>query len=126
MTSGFVLGVAYRFLFDAADKRTLAYFIRSGFHGAGMALTVWTVQNVFALGVRSRLRSVLMRLPLAAEVVVRALMMTAALIALGFALQFLLYAEPYHLSRLTRPWLTTNLPRIVALGFGPRSSSALW
>ena len=118
LISGFVLGVAYRFLFDAADERTLAYFLRSGFHGAGMALTVWTVQNGFALGARSRLGSVLMRLPLAAEVVVRALMMTAALIAVGFALQFLLYAEPYHLSWLTRPWLTTNLPRIVALGFG--------
>ena len=52
------------------------------------------------------------------QAVVRALMMTAALIAVGFALQFLLYAEPYHLSWLTRPWLTTNLPRIVALGFG--------
>jgi adenylate cyclase len=118
LLAGFVLGVAYRVAFDAADERTLALFLRSGIHGAGIALTVWTVQNGFAAGDRSRLGRALRRLPLAAEVVVRALAMTAALIVVGFTLQFLLYVEPYHLDWLTRPWLTVNLPRIVLLGFG--------
>jgi hypothetical protein len=118
LISGFVLGVAYRSLFDSADERTLMNFLRSGFHGAGVAMAVWTVQAGFALDAQSRLGSALRRLPLAAEVLVRALAMTAALIVVGFALQFLLYTEPYHLDWLTGHWLTTNLPRIVVLGFG--------
>ena len=118
LVSGFILGVAYRFRFDLADERSLANFLRSGFHGVGVALTVWTVQAGFALGAQSRLGAALRRLPLAAEVLVRALAMTAALIVVGLALQFLLYAEPYHLDWLTAHWLTTNLPSIVALGFG--------
>jgi len=118
LLAGFVIGVIYRAAFDPADERTLANFLRSGFYGAGIALTIWTVQNGFAAGDRSRLGNALRRLPLAAEVVVRALVMTAALIVVGFALQFLLYVEPYHLDWLTRQWLTVNLPRIVLLGFG--------
>jgi adenylate cyclase len=118
LLSGFVLGVAYRFLFDLAGERSLANFLRSGLHGVGVALTVWTVQAGFALGAQSRPGAALRRLPLAAEVLVRALAMTAALIVVGFALQFLLYTEPYHLNWLTAHWLTTNLPGIVALGFG--------
>ncbi len=114
---GFAVGVAYRVLFDEPAERTLANFIRSGFHGAGIALTVWAVQTGFASGARSRLGSALRRLPLAAEVVVRALAMTAALIVVGLSLQFLLYAAPYHRQWLTRDWLTIDLPRIVALGF---------
>ena len=118
LLSGFVLGVAYRFLFDLAGERSLANFLRSGLHGVGVALTVWTVQAGFALGAQSRPGAALRRLPLAAEVLVRALAMTAALIVVGFALQFLLYTEPYHLNWLPRHWLTTNLAGLVALGFG--------
>src|SRR5271166_1441870 len=101
LLAGFVIGVAYRAAFDPADERTLADFLRSGFYGAGIALTIWTVQNGFAAGDRSRLGNALRRLPLAAEVVVRALVMTAALIVVGFALQFLLYVEPYRLAHQT-------------------------
>ena len=116
--AGFVLGVAYRAAFDLADERTLANFLRSGFQGAGLGLTLWTVQTWFASGARSRLGAALRRLPLAAEVGVRALAMTAALIVVSLSLQFLLYAEPRHLlDWLTRYWLTVNLPRMVALGF---------
>jgi len=118
LLAGFVLGVGYRIAFDPSDERTLAYMLRSGLHGVGLALTVWTVQTVFASGARSRLGAALRRLPLASEVVVRALAMTAALTIVGFSLQFLLYAVPNHLDWLTRDWLTTNLPRIVLLSFG--------
>jgi len=114
---GFAAGVAYRFVFDQTDERTLPNFLRSGLEGAGIALTVWTVQTMFAAGARSRLGSALRRLPIAAEVVVRALAMTAALIVVSLTLQTLLYAEPYHLDWLTRSWLTVTLPRIVAMGF---------
>jgi class 3 adenylate cyclase len=118
LVGGFVVGVAYRAIFDLPDERTLANFLRSGFHGVGIALTVWTVQTGFASGAQSRLGASLRRLPLAGEVVVRALVMTAALIVVGFSLQFVLYAEPYQLHWLTRTWLTVNLPRIVLISFG--------
>jgi len=118
LLAGFVLGVAYRALFDEPVERTLANYLRSGLHGAGVALTIWTVQTMFASGARSRLGSALRRLPLAAEVIVRALAMTAALIVVSLSLQFLLYAEPFHLlDWLTRQWLTINLPRMVAISF---------
>ncbi|HUI20885.1 MAG TPA: hypothetical protein VLZ74_07550 [Methylocella sp.] len=45
----------------------------------------------------ARLGAALRRLPLAGEVVVRALVMTAALIVVGFSLQFPLYALPFQL-----------------------------
>jgi class 3 adenylate cyclase len=115
---GFVLGIAYRLQFNPVFERSPANLLRSGIHGAGIALTVWAVRSWFASGDRSRLGSALRKLPLAAEVVVRALAMTAALIVVGLSLQFLLYAEPYGLGWLTRPWLTIELPRIVAYSFG--------
>jgi class 3 adenylate cyclase len=114
---GFAAGVAYRFVFDVTDERTLPNFLRSGLEGAGIGLTVWTVQTMFAAGARSRLGSALRQLPIAAEVVVRALVMTAALIVVSLSLQTVLYAEPYRLSWLTRSWVTVTLPRILAMGF---------
>ena len=45
---GFAVGVAYRFVFDLTDERTLPNFLRSGLEGAGIALTAWTVQTMFA------------------------------------------------------------------------------
>jgi class 3 adenylate cyclase len=118
LLAGFVLGLAYRFLLDPAEERTLGNFLRSGVHAAGIALTVWAVQTGFESGAQSRLGAALRQLPLAAEVVVRALVMTAALVVVGLSLQALLYAEPYHLNWLTRQWLTVTLPRIILLGFG--------
>jgi hypothetical protein len=53
-------------------------------------------------------------LPLAAEIAVRALVMTAALIVVGILLQFVLYAAPLRLHWLTQEWLVTTLPRQVA------------
>ena len=115
--AGFISGLAYRAIFDLSDERDIANYLRSGFHGVGIFLTVWAVQAAFASSARSRLGSALRRLPLAAEVAVRALTMTAALVVVGLSLQALLYAEPYQLRWLTRDWLTVNLPRIVLLGF---------
>jgi class 3 adenylate cyclase len=115
---GFAIGLAYRGMADMPAERSLGNFLRSGVHGAGIGLTVWTVQNVFASGAQSRLGMALRRLPVAAEVVVRALAMTAALVVAVLSLQTLLYAEPYRLEWLTETWLTVTLPRTVALGFG--------
>ena len=118
LLAGFALGVAYRALFDPANESDFGNFLRSGLHGVGLALTIWVVQGAFASGARSRLGAMLRQAPLAVEVVVRALAMTAALVVVGLSLQFVLYLEPYHLNRLTMRWLTVELPRIVAVSFG--------
>src|SRR5271166_1993090 len=116
--AGFAVGVAYRFLFDPAGERDLGNFVRSGVQGVGVTMAVLAVQAWFASGARSRLGLALRRLPLAGEVVVRALVMAAVLIVVGLVLQFLLYWERYHLDWLNSEFLTVNLPRIVLLGFG--------
>ncbi len=115
--AGFAVGVAYRFLFDPAGERDLGNFVRSGVQGVGVTIAVLAVQAWFASGARSRLGLALRRLPLAGEVVVRALVMAAVLIVVGLVLQFLLYWERYHLNWLSWEWLTVVLPRIVLLGF---------
>jgi adenylate cyclase len=72
----------------------------------------------FRFRVRSRLGAALSQLLLAAEITVRAPVMTAALIVVGILLQFVLYAAPLRLHWLTQEWLVTTLRRIVAIGFG--------
>jgi class 3 adenylate cyclase len=118
LLAGFAVGVAYRGIVEQSEDRSFGMFLRSGVHGAGMGLTVWTVQNAFALAAQSRLGAALRRLPVAAEVVLRALVMTAALLAVVLSLQAVLYADPYRLRWLTRTWMTGTLPNAVALGFG--------
>jgi hypothetical protein len=117
IVTGFVLGVAYRAAFNNADERTLTNFILSGIQGAGLSLTVLAVHTAFAAGARSRLGSALRRLPLAAEILVRALVMTAALTVAGLLLQVLLWAETFHLRWATPRWFTVELPRIVVVVF---------
>ena len=118
LLGGFAVGLAYRALLDEPDQATLANYARSGLHGAGVGLTVWLVQTGFVSAARSALGAAMRRMPLVAEVLLKSLAMTAALVAVGLALQAALYAEPYQLHWLTRHWLTTELPRIVVIGFG--------
>jgi class 3 adenylate cyclase len=118
LLAGFAVGVAYRFLFDPAGERDPANFFRSGLQGAGVALAVLAVQMGFASGARSRLGSALRRLPLAGELVVRAVVMAAVVIVVSLTLQFLLYWQRYHLDWLTPLWLTVTLPRVVLIAFG--------
>jgi hypothetical protein len=106
------VGIAYRHLIDDVAERDLANYVRSGLHGVGIALAVWTVQAWFAVNARSSLGLALRRLPLSGEIIVRSLVMTTALITVGVCLQVILYEEP-----LPKGWLATTLPRIVALGF---------
>ena len=108
-SAGFVGGLAYRFLLDEPAERDLANFLRSGLHGVGLFLTVWAVQT--ATGARSPLGAALRRLPLAADVILRALVMTAALTVVGASLQLVLYRS------VGESWLTLDLPMIVAASF---------
>jgi class 3 adenylate cyclase len=114
---GFVVGVAYRAQVDEAASRDLANYLRSGFHGFGVALTGWAVQEWFARNAQSSLGAALRRLPLLAELLFRSMVMAFALITAGFLLQFALYAEAIQTHWLTGRWLTETLPFIVAIGF---------
>jgi class 3 adenylate cyclase len=117
LTTGFLIGIAYRYFVYDPTPGNLANYARSGIHGAGLALTARVVQTAFASNARSSLGLALRRLPLWGELLVRALVMTAALIVVGVSLQLVLYAEPLGLHWFTASWFTSTLPRIVAIGF---------
>jgi class 3 adenylate cyclase len=116
LISGF-LGIAYRHLFNPVAERDLGNYLRSGLHGVGIALAVWAMQTGFASTARSPFGAALRRLPVAGEVLIRSLMMTAVLVVTGVSLQFVLYAEPLGLHWFTVDWFAITLPRIVAIGF---------
>ena len=109
LLAGFVAGVAYRYVHDELADRDLANFLRSGLHAVGLFGTVWAVQT--ALGARFRLGAALRRLPLAADVILRSLIMTGALIFAGALLQLVIY------SSLGESWIALDLPLIVATSF---------
>jgi len=105
----FLLGVAYRHIHDERELRSLANYLRSGLHGVGLGGTIWAVQT--ALGARSRLGAALRRLPLAADVIFRALLMTVALSLVGALLQLVLYRS------MVESWIALDLPLIVSTSF---------
>jgi adenylate cyclase len=115
---GFVVGVAYRGLVDAPESRSLANYLRSGFDGLCIAWAAWAVQTGFASGARSRLGAALRRLPLAAELVIRALVMTAVIVVVSGVLEVALYAHSFFPAWLITYWIPEELPRIVAIGLG--------
>ena len=106
------IGVAYRYLFDPLEERTVPFYIRSCIHAMGLTFVGWAVHLTFAAVPRSRLGGVLRRLPLSAEFAIKALTMTAALTTIAVALQFVLYPFP-----LSQRWLADELPRIVGITF---------
>ena len=106
------IGVAYCYLLDPPDERTVPFYIRSCIHAIGLTFAAWAVHLAFAAVPRSRLGGVLRRLPLSAEFVIKALAMTAALTIVAVGLQFVLYPFP-----VSQRWLADELPRIVVIGF---------
>jgi class 3 adenylate cyclase len=107
-----MIGLAYRYLFDPVDERTVPFYLRSCIHAMGLTFAGWAVHLTFAAVPRSRLGGVLRRLPLSAEFVVKALTMTAVLTIVAIGLQFVLYPFP-----VSRRWLADELPRIIGVGF---------
>jgi class 3 adenylate cyclase len=114
---GFAVGVSYRLLIDPPNERDFGNILRSGTQGVGLALTVLAVQAGFASVARTRLGATLRRLPIAAEILIRAILMAALLIVVGLTMQFALYSGLYPLGRISRFWLTVTLPRVVLIGF---------
>src|SRR5207248_10422269 len=104
-------GVAYRYLFDPLEQRTVPFYIRSCIHAMGLTFAGWAVHLTFAAVPRSRFGGVLRQLPLSAEFAIKALTMTAALSTVAVVLEFVLYPS------LSRRWLAQELPRIIGIGF---------
>jgi class 3 adenylate cyclase len=112
LVAAFAIGIAYRYLIDPLDQRTLPNYLRSALHGVGLSLSGWIVHLAFSAAPHSRLGAVLRRLPLPAEFAVKALMMTSVLTIVAVGLEFALYpTAPGH------DWFVNDLPRIIGIAF---------
>ena len=105
---GLIVGVGFRYLLDDASEASVANYLRSGFHGIGIALSAWAVQLHFT----SRDSQWVRKWPLVAELVIRSLVMAVVVTAVAIGLEAALNPRPIRSS-----WLATDLPRIVALAF---------
>ena len=116
LIAGFAIGVGYHFIFEPSHPRLVSHLL-SGLNGVGIAAAVWAVQFAFASGERSGFGAALRRLPLPVELFLRALVMTAALVAVGLMLQLALFPEPDGAVATARMWFAADLPRIAAISF---------
>jgi adenylate cyclase len=105
-------GVAYRYLFDPIDERVPSFFLRSCLHAIGLAIAGWSVHLSLAAAPPPRLRDWMRQLPQAAELAIKALVMTALLMVVTIGLQLLLYPDPF-----PHTWLVHSLPLIVGIAF---------
>jgi len=105
---GLLAGVAYRYFADNAAEATLANYLRSGFHGMGLALSGWAVHLYFT----SRSSEWVRRWPLVVEIVVQSVAMATVVATVAMGLQAALYDN-----RIEAAWLIAGFPRIVGIAF---------
>jgi class 3 adenylate cyclase len=105
---GLLAGVAYRYFADDAAEATLANYLRSGFHGMGLALSGWAVHLYFT----SRSSEWVRRWPLVVEIVVQSVVMAIVVATVAMGLQAALYDN-----RIEAAWLIAGFPRIVGIAF---------
>jgi class 3 adenylate cyclase len=105
---GLIVGLLYRVVFKTGDEPSVANYIRSGFHGAGIAFTGWAVNLYFT----SRSSAWLTRWPLAVELTVRSIGMALAVAAVASTLQLVIYDKP-----IPHGWFRYDFPRIMAVSF---------
>jgi adenylate cyclase len=101
-------GIAYRYLVNDPIEATLPYYLRSSFHGMGMALAGWGVHIYFT----SRRSEWVSRWPLMADLAVRSATMAIVVASAALVLQAALYGE-----WIETKWLIEQFPLIVAIGF---------
>jgi adenylate cyclase len=106
---GLVFGVVYRYLFDLAEERELANYVRSSIHGAGITTAAWIVQLYFT----SRSSAWVHRWPLVVELIIRSAAMAAMVATVTVALEAIVYPHG-----IDSHWLVSDFPFIVALAFG--------
>ena len=105
---GLLGGIAYRYFLDDPTEATLPYYLRSSFHGMGMALAGWGVHLYFT----SRRSEWVSRWPLMADLAVRSATMAIVVASAALVLQAALYGE-----WIETKWLIEQFPLIVAIGF---------
>jgi hypothetical protein len=108
-----VVGVVYRYLFDPLEEREPLNYLRSGLHETGVAISGWAFYLGLAAAPQSRLRTVLRRLPQAAELAIKTLVMTAVLTIITVGLQLVLYPVPF----FSESRVVQELSRILHLAF---------
>jgi class 3 adenylate cyclase len=105
---GFIVGVLYRLVFNTGDEPSVANYVRSAFHGAGLTLTIWAAHLYFT----SRSSAWLTRWPLALELAFRSVAMAVVMATVASALQLLLYEQP-----IETKWFRIDFPKIMAVSF---------
>src|SRR5437899_1798419 len=105
---GLLAGAAYRYFADDAAEATLANYLRSGFHGMGLALSGWAVHLYFT----SRSSEWVKRWPLVVEIVVQSVVMAIVVATVAMGLQAALYGN-----RTSTTWLIDDFPRIAGVAF---------
>jgi adenylate cyclase len=106
--NGFLVGLAYRYFFDLPIEASVSNYLRSGFHGMGMALAGWGVHLYFT----SRRSEWINKWPLLIDLAVRSATMALAVSVTVLVLQVPLYGE-----WIETKWLIETFPIAVAFGF---------
>lgn len=106
--SGMLFGVILRYLVDSPLEATVANYLRSGFHGMGVALAGWATHLYFA----SRRSNWISRWPLLTDLAVRSAVMAVVVASTVLSLEPLLY---WH--RIETHWLVEKFPTIVTTAF---------
>jgi class 3 adenylate cyclase len=105
---GMLFGMILRYLVDSPLEATVANYLRSGFHGMGVALAGWATHLYFA----SRRSKWISRWPLLMDLAVRSAAMAVVVALAILSLEPLLY---WH--GIETHWLVDTFPRIVVPAF---------
>jgi hypothetical protein len=105
---GLLFGATFRYFLDVPSEGTVANYLRSALHGAGLTLAGWAIHLYFA----SRRSEWVRRWPLAVELIVRSVVMAIVVGTLAIALEVVLYDH-----RIETAWMVGHFPSIVGVTF---------
>ena len=105
---GMLFGMAFRHFLDDPLEGTVANYLRSGFHGMGVALAGWATHLYFA----SRRSDWISRWPLLVDLAVRSAAMAVVVAVTVLTLEPLLYGHG-----IEAHWLVEKFPTIAAISF---------
>jgi class 3 adenylate cyclase len=105
---GMLFGMILRYLVDSPLEATVVNYLRSGFHGMGVALAGWATHLYFA----SRRSEWISRWPLLMDLAMRSAAMAVVVASAVLGLEPLLYWRP-----IETHWLAEKFPTIVTTAF---------
>lgn len=106
--TGFLSGLAYRYLFDLPIEASVPNYLRSGLHSMGITLAGWGAHNSFT----SRRSAWVSRWPLLTELALRSATMALAIAMTILGLQVVLYQQ-----WLEGHWLIDEFPWLLVASF---------